>query len=615
MAANPPPPNAQANLDALREAVIPSRDRYDLAARFLGIEDARVTPPGEFEVGDRTTFWVDNDEANQTYEVEAELVYRTDVVYMFVEVGQDYDYDDIVRSADRFTEETYPTNRANFGSEPNPGIDGDPRLFILHTDKMGFGVAGYFFSPSEFPASIVPYSNEKEIFFINISNTPPGTDYYDSVLAHEFQHMIHYNVDSNEESWMNEGLSEVASYLNGFGPSSFAPFYLFDTDIQLTDWPEEGDTSPHYGAGFLFNTYFHDRFGAEALRDLISHTENGLDSVDAVLDDLGLGLTADDVFADWAIALWLNDQGVAPQYGYHDIRLGPPAVAGTITSYPARGEGQQVRQYGIDYILLEGVTNVNIHFEGSTLVGILPTDTANTDGDPATDDQFVWWSNRGDDSDMTLTRTVDLTGVASASLEYDVWYWLEEGWDYGYVEVSTDGGRTWTLLETPHTTEDNPHGNSYGAGYSGQSSLRPGANPNGWLHESLDLSAYAGQAIQIRFETLTDDAVNQPGMAVDNICIRAIGLCDDVESGADGWEARGFVRHTNLLPQTFIVQVIVPDDNGHVDVLRMPLDELNRGDLQVEASGSQPVVLVISGSTRYTTQPGVYRYEITPLSE
>jgi immune inhibitor A len=211
---------------------------------------------------------------------------------------------------------------------------------------------------------------------------------------------------------------------------------------------------------------------------------------------------------------------------------------------------------------------------------------------------------------MYLTHRFDLTGLDKASLVYDVWYWIEELWDYGYVEVSTDEGQTWTILQTPNTTSEDPHGNAYGPGYTGLSANRPEANAEGWLHEKIDLSPYAGGPILVRFETIGDDAVNQPGLAFDNVCVPALDFCDDVESGAGEWVAQGFVRHDNTLPQRFGVQVILPDEAGQVEVLPFPLDERNQGELSFTIEGPYPAVLVISGLTRYTTQPAEYSFEV-----
>ncbi len=303
-------------------AELPPRDRYELARRFLGIEEAPTPEPVTYQIGDVTTFWVSNDDLEQTVQVQAELAYANDVVYMWVEVGVPYDLNALRRSADRFAQETFPTNRSFFYDDDSwlPGIDSDPRLHILHSVELGSGIAGYFYSPSAYPAGIVPYSNEKEMFFINIGNTPPGSDYYDAVLAHEFQHMLHWAADPNEESWLGEGLSELAAYLNGFGPSGFAPFYLLDPDIQLTNWPEGGSSGANYGAGYLFTAYFLDRFGQDALQALVANPLNGLEGVDDTLESLGLDTTADEVFADWTVANYLRDPSVGDgRYSYEGM--------------------------------------------------------------------------------------------------------------------------------------------------------------------------------------------------------------------------------------------------------------------------------------------------------
>ena len=219
--------------------------------------------------------------------------------------------------------------------------------------------------------------------------------------------------------------------------------------------------------------------------------------------------------------------------------LPPAALAETVSSIPTSQQGVRVHQYGADYIRLDQPGTFTITFDGSRQVQIIPTDTVNTDADPITDDSFVWWSNRADDSDMTLTRTLDLTDAQNPVLEYDLWYWIEKDFDYGYVEVSTDGGQRWDVLTTPYSNQADPHGNSYGPGYTGQSSRESGASAAGWLHESIDLSAYTGQQIQIRFELVSDDAVNQPGMAVDNLCVAAIDWCDDAETTDSGLGSAG----------------------------------------------------------------------------
>ena len=71
-------------------------------------------------------------------------------------------------------------------------------------------------------------SNEHEMFYVNLDTMADsiGTPYYEGVLAHEFQHMVQWYVDSNEDTWLNEGLSELATMLTGYGPSGFATDFL-----------------------------------------------------------------------------------------------------------------------------------------------------------------------------------------------------------------------------------------------------------------------------------------------------------------------------------------------------------------------------------------------------
>ena len=88
------------------------------------------------------------------------------------------------------------------------------------------------------------------------------------------------------------------------------------------------------------------------------------------------------------------------------------------------------------------------------------------------DDAF-YWSGRAPNANPTLTRAVDLTGVREAALTFDAAWDLSNGWDYGYVSVSTDGGVTWTILPPTDASPLNRHGFAYGPGFTGIS------NPEG----------------------------------------------------------------------------------------------------------------------------------------
>jgi hypothetical protein len=72
--------------------------------------------------------------------------------------------------------------------------------------------------------------------------------------------------------------------------------------------------------------------------------------------------------------------------------------------------------------------------------------------------------------------------------------------------------------------------------------------------------------------------------------------------------AEGFVRMDNLLPQSFEVQVIL--DNGDTEVLRMELDGANQGSLTIDLGNNGSAVLVISGTTPFTTEKASYEFQI-----
>jgi hypothetical protein len=110
-------------------------------------------------------------------------------------------------------------------------------------------------------------------------------EYTYGVLAHEFQHMIHRNLDKNETAWINEGFSELATLLNGYDAGNADRQYARNADIQLNFWPRDEIESsfPHYGASFLFMTYLYDRYGEEFSRALVADPLNDLDSIDNTL--------------------------------------------------------------------------------------------------------------------------------------------------------------------------------------------------------------------------------------------------------------------------------------------------------------------------------------------
>ena len=210
---------------------------------------------------------------------------------------------------------------------------------------------------------------------------------------------------------------------------------------------------------------------------------------------------------------------------------------------------------------------------------------------------------------MTLTRSFDFSQVEGPlTLSYMTWFDIEADWDYVYLSVSENGGEDWTLLDTPDSTDSNPNGNNYGAGITGYSG---GGAPGEWIEHNVDLSAFAGEEVMLRFEYVTDASVNGEGFMVDDIAIEAIDYFTDFESDDGGWEAAGFARVTNVLPQAFRLALIYEGDSNRVEFINVPADNLV--DIQLDFSGGvDRITLVVTGINRYTLQDDGYGFSFLP---
>ena len=562
--------------------VVPDRDLFDLAKRFgrttaeVG-EVARTEPYGYAE-GDSEQFYVIDLADPRIISIEATARRITDHAYFFVASGENVSDSALQQIGDDFESIVYPTVTAAFGPEWSPGVDSDQRITILHADLSGAG--GYFSSTDEHPVAIVPRSNEREMLYLTSGALESPGAGYNALVAHELQHLVHWHADATEDSWVNEGLSEVAAgEVSGGGASGGVELFLQNPDTQLTFWPSIGDSSINYAASNLFFRYLLDQYGGrDRAIDLLAEETDSTEGVDAYLQQFGK--TFEDVFTDWVVANYVN----APEgpYSHEGTSARVEALGGLSPSGSA-----EVGQYAADYLdARNAAAGSVVVFDGSDTTDV---------GVPERSGPF-WWSNRGDGIDTRLTREFDLSGVDAATLRFATWYEIEDGWDYGYVAVSTDGGNTWTALQGNETTDDNPVEAAYGPGYTGES--------DGWVEEEVDLSAFAGRKVLVRFEYVSDDATSFTGLAIDDIEVPEIGYVDDA-STTGGWDPEGFVRVTGPLEQRFIVQKIEGTRENPV-VTRIELDDKNRAEFVPDG----PAVIVVSGATPNTAEKATYSWEL-----
>ncbi len=582
----------------------PVRDLFDLAQRYGRIDaggepPARTLPPSDecCEVGQLEQFFVADLVERHIYMVEARLIAVSENAYWYVDEELELETEELELAADVFEREIRLPIVEAIGDIWKPGVDGDARLTVLHTPLKA--AAGYFSASDSYPRAAHPHSNEREMIVMDGVWLRPGSREYLSVLAHEFQHAVHWNLDLGEDAWLNEGMSEVAVEIAGFN-AFFADSFLLNPEVQLNFWPDEPrDTLAHYGGVSLFVEYLAQHYGGYAgLSDLAREPLDGVNGVERYLSQYGKGF--EDVFADWVVANYLDGRldGVG---GSDDGRLDGYKYAGrSVMTRKARqvngdfAETVTQPQLSARYYELrlpEG--DALVEFGGSAMVQ--QVDTVCGSG------RFCWWGGNGDMVDTTLEREFDLSGVDEATLEFWMWYEIEEDWDYAYVSVSVDEGKSWATLDGRYTTRENPLGANYGAGITGIS--------GGWVQERMDLSPYAGvgsESVLVRFEYITDDAVNLGGILIDDISIPELGFADDAE-GRDGWRANGFRRTDNMLRQDFALRLIEFGKDGGVSVRAV-----EGGSFRVDGFGERLdyAVLVVAPMTHATYRPAEYSLNV-----
>ncbi len=285
------------------------------------------------------------------------------------------------------------------------------------------------------------------------------------------------------------------------------------TDLQLSNYIVQPEDS---GVGVFAHEYGHD-LGLPDLYD----TSNAADSDVDFWDLMSSGSHSGPIFQSMPTHMGLWDKYVLGWADPLEMNAGDPTKTVKVgqNSRPLKGTEDGVK--------------VNLPDKVVTLA--TPHSGANM------------WYTGGDYSwaDLRLSRTVDVPAT-----DPRFWMWndfvIEADWDFGFVEVSTDGGTTWTeqkvydeagaLVSTDDGYAD-PNGRM--VDFGGKKYGLTGST-NGWRHDYVDLSAYAGQTVQVRLRLATDEAFQERGWFTDDLSVTSGAdtvWSDDVESGDNGWTA------------------------------------------------------------------------------
>jgi hypothetical protein len=411
---------------------------------------------------------------------------------------------------------------------------------------------------------------------------------YEGVIAHELEHLLMNYSDAGEPSWVDEGLADMAIFLNGYdiGGSHLTYHQVFHRETSLTRW---GGGLENYGASFTYFLYLweqaggngdgtynadsqYDGAGGDLLIKLIfQNAADGMAGVQAAIDQFnaqtGANLrSATELFQDWAIAVKLDDEG-SDRWDIRNVDFGDPAFTdytvdiANRTFWNKRGQyfgrmpeakwanqprvpGQTALPFGVSYETFRNIGKFfSFTFEGD------PTERVAPHSEPD-----HWWG--GADSQEESILDVASAGIApGAVVDFWTWYFIEEGWDYGYLEAQVNG--EWVTVPlfsdgTEITTDTNPHDNNdEGNGLTGTSGGEYFVDEPSYIHvQSAPLPA---GTTDVRFRYSTDAAYVDTGLFVDDVTVS--GQAATLSSAAGNW-----LLTTGIQTNNWVVQVLSPCD-------------------------------------------------------
>ncbi|XSG73715.1 hypothetical protein ACP8Y2_16170 [Herpetosiphon llansteffanensis] len=552
------------------------RDLAQLAVdwRLIEAKPAALIPkmPPPYE---QRSFWVTDLTSNEQRNISATLQLSTTHLLIYVADNLPVDQLALSNAAKQFEQVGWPLLAKWYPQAAWPKVP----VTVLNTNISGAG--GYYASDNELPQAINPFSNEREMVVINAAAIPPSDPSYVATVIHEMQHLLQRNVLSHPATWINEGASMLSEQRSGYGNDSLALDFLAAPDTQLNAWASSPGTAlKHYGAAQLFLSYLDQQLAGLPMGTLAAaDAGDNLTSITSLMATRYPDLSSfDQVFAAWAVANLVNDVNLADgRYGYDLPRAVLPE--------PVQSSEQNlsIQQFGSDYLAFEPAAfERTVEWQGNNTVPIFAADVTNS---------ATWWSGRGDARVSTLTTAIQVPSTGSR-LSYQRWFDLEQDYDYAYLSVSLDQGQTWQAIATPASTGANPVGLNIGAGWTGQQTS--------WQAESIDLTPWTGQSIQLRFWVINDEAYNAPGLALSDLAIAGL---------TPQWQSAGFVPVRNQLAQRWMLTAVLYDQTGPVEIMSIPTDN---GKARWVIPANQRAVLVVNATTQGTTEAADYSYNVTP---
>jgi Immune inhibitor A-like, MAM domain len=443
----------------------------------------------------------------------------------------------------------------------------------------------------------------------NCTSAPARPFLYEGVFAHEYQHLLEHYEDGDEENWVNEGLSDWAQTLTGYvDPSTPITEIGFDSHTQcflgylgvqtpanpnpraggpensLTRWSDQGDGEIlcDYGAAYTMMEFVHGRFGTSFMSALHRGDANGLVGLQEAIDGLNnRKVTAQEIVHDWTLMVAIDgliDEGAKLAGFTRERKVTAPTLHATINwDTPHAYDTPGAPSNGSDYVRLRDASGNYLHarsieslsFTGASTLPTRPVQWTVAADPPGHPGNPALYSGAANNRDEAIVREVAVPSGAGAVLTFDARWNEELGWDFGFVQVSTNGGASYTSVAcTDTTTETNPDAlptaKANVPGFTGDS--------GGFRPQTCSLATYAGQTVLLAFRAFNDPSVLgenpavPPGFWVDNVTVGSTLVSDG--SSLAGWRSFTEVRPNTVAG--FTVRIVSIRGN-RIEVRELPL--------------------------------------------
>ena len=282
------------------------------------------TMPQTVEVGTKweNIYLLDPNSSTPRFQtINATCIAVSEKAYFFLQDNLDNLTDEQITAITTAFDKDYEIMHQYYGEETDTDGNGKVSFLIANFSQ---GLFGFFTSVDKYAPQDIPAmykTNEADVLYVNYYYFKNDWEKYQTDLKatfiHEFQHMVLFdvrnrlNLNSNLDTWLNEGLSMLSEYYGGYAAPHYryvGGFFALNQGISLiTD-----DSSQDYGLSYLFVRYLQIRFGDDIIKKLYASQYSSIKAVEEAVN-----MDFNELFLDFTKMILLTGRNVTTDTRYN----------------------------------------------------------------------------------------------------------------------------------------------------------------------------------------------------------------------------------------------------------------------------------------------------------